>query len=98
MAEREHHAPACSAESNMPLPKKTVFQSCDRSRVADLERSFLAAWNIICPKQTEAGSTREAELRMELTRCIEKLAARGFKNTDELTKRCVEELLLGPRS
>ena len=92
MAEREHHAPACSAESNMPLPKKTVFQSCDRSRVADLERSFLAAWKIICPKQTEAGSTREAELR------IEKLAARGFKNTDELTKRCVEELLLGPRS
>ena len=63
-----------------------------------LEESFFAAWAIIRTKQIEPGSNRETELRLELSGCIEKLAARGVKDTDELTKRCVEEMLLGPRS
>ena len=79
-------------------PKKTVFEACDPTQVEMLERAFFAAWAIICPKQIDAGSTRETELRSKLTRCIQKLAAKGFVNSDELTKRCVEELLLGPRS
>ena len=47
-----------------------------------LERAFFAAWAIICPKQIDAGSTRETELRSELTRCIQKLAAKGFVDSD----------------
>ena len=82
----------------MSPPKKSVFQECDPTRIAMLERSYLAAWGIICPKHIEAGSSRETELRAELVGCINKLAARGFVDSDELTKRCVEELLLGPRS
>ena len=79
-------------------PKKTVFDACDPKRVEMLERSFSAAWSIIYSKRLEAGSPRETELRAELARCIQKLAAKGFSDSDELTKRCVEELLLGPRS
>ena len=48
-------------------------------------------------RQIEIGSSREIELRLELARCLAKLASNGFRNTDELTKRCVEDLLLGPR-
>ena len=79
-------------------PKKTVFDACDPTRVKMLERSFNAAWSIICSRRVQVGSPREAELRSELARCIQKLAAKGFADSDELTKRCVEELLLGPRS
>ena len=81
----------------MSPSKNSVFEGCDPTQVAMLERSYLAAWGIICPKDIEAGSTRETELRAELVGCIQKLAARGFADSDELTKRCVEELLLGPR-
>lgn len=63
-----------------------------------LEQAYSAVWNIVCPKRIDAGSAREAELGSELARCIQKLASGGFKDSDELTKRCVEELLLGPRS
>jgi hypothetical protein len=73
-----------------------MFEPGDPTQVAMLERSYLAAWVIICPKHIEAGSTRETELRGELVGCIQKLAARGFVDSDELT--CVEELLLGPSS
>jgi hypothetical protein len=81
----------------MSTPKKSVFEAGDPTQVAMLECSYLAAWGIICPKHIEAGSTRETELRTELVSCIQKLAARGFVDSDELTKRCVEEILLGPR-
>ena len=59
-------------------PKKTVFEACDPTQVEMLERAFFAAWAIICPRQIDAGSTRETELRSRLTRCIQKLAAKGF--------------------
>jgi hypothetical protein len=79
----------------MSLP---VFEGFDPTQVAMLERSFLAAWGIIRTKRVQAGSSQETELRAELVACIQKLAARGFVDSDELTKRCVEEMLLGPRS
>jgi hypothetical protein len=82
----------------MSPPKKSLFEAGDPTQVAMLERTYLAAWGIICPKNLDAGSTRETELRTELVGCIQKLAARGFLDSDELTKRCVEEMLLGPRS
>ena len=48
-----------------------------------LERAFFAAWAILCPKQIDAGSTRETELRSELTRCIQKHADKGFADSDD---------------
>ena len=70
--------------------KKTVFEARDPTQVemlgSDTGRclnvpfSLLGA--IICPKQIDAGSTRETELRSELTRCIQKLAAKGFVDSD----------------
>ena len=81
----------------MSPPKKSVFEGCDPTQVAMLERSYLAAWAIVRPNNMKADSTRESELRAELVGCIQKLAARGIADSDELTKRCVEELLLGPR-
>ena len=81
----------------MSPPKNSVFEGCDPTQVAMLERSYLAAWGIVRTKRVRAGSTQETELRAELIGCIQKLAARGFADSDELTKRCVEELLLGPR-
>ena len=85
-------APACKRRGVMPN-KKTVFGACDATQVAMLERSLA----IICPRQIDFGSDRETELRSELARCIQNFAAKGYTNSDELTKRCVEELLLGPR-
>ena len=45
-----------------------------------------------------SGRGKKSGLKQLLTglRCIQKLAAKGFADSDELTKRCVEELLLGP--
>ena len=79
-------------------PLKILFEGSDPAQAALLERSFLAAWRIIRTKRVKEGSIQENELRAELVRCLQRLAARGFSNGDELTKRCVEELLLGPRS
>ena len=59
-------------------PKKIVFDACDPTRVKMVERSFNAAWSIICSRRVQVGSPREAELRSELARCIQKLAAKGF--------------------
>ena len=78
--------------------KKIVFEACDPSQVEMVTSAYYAAWDIICPRQIKTGSPREIELRTDLVRCIEKLALRGFKDSDELTKRCVEEMLLGKRS
>jgi hypothetical protein len=82
----------------MNLTGRSLFENCDPSKQAMLEEAFTAAWCILCPKQLKPGSKREDDLRGELARCIENLSSRNFKDSDELTKRCVEELLLGPRS
>ena len=79
-------------------PEKTIFAAFDPAQRELIEQSFLAAWDIVRPKKLETGSSREAELRLELARCLGKLASKGFRDTDELTKRCVEDFLLGPRS
>lgn len=79
-------------------PEKAIFAAFDPAQRELIEQSFLAAWDIVCPRQLEAGSSREVELRLELARCLGRLASNGFRDTDELTKRCVEEFVLGPRS
>ena len=79
-------------------PEKTVFAAFEPAQRVLIEQSFLAAWDIVRPRRIEAGSSREGELRLELARCLAKLASTGFRNTDELTKRCVEDLLVGPRN
>ena len=78
-------------------PEKAIFAAFHPDHRVLIEQSFLAAWDIVRPRQIEIGSSREIELRLELARCLAKLASNGFRNTDELTKRCVEDLLLGPR-
>ena len=79
-------------------PEKTVFAAFEPAQRVLREQSFLAAWDIVRPRHLEAGSSREVELRLKLARCLAKLASTGFRNTDELTKRCVEDLLVGPRN
>ena len=79
-------------------PEKTVFAAFEPAQRVLIEQSFLAAWDIVRPRHLEAGSSREVELRLKLARCLAKLASTGFRNTDELTKRCVEDLLVGPRN
>jgi hypothetical protein len=78
-------------------PEKAIFAAFAPDQRILIEQSFWAAWDIVRPRHIEAGSSREAELRLELARCLAKLASDGFRNSDELTKRCVEDLLLGPR-
>ena len=79
-------------------PEKVIFAAFDPDHRVLIEKSFLAAWNVVRPRHLETGSSREVELRLKLARCLAKLASTGFRNTDELTKRCVEDLLVGPRN
>ena len=75
---------------------KNPFELCDPTQVAILMNAYHAAWGIICPRHMDADTTHEIELRAALAHCVQKHVAQGLRDTDELTKRCVEELLLRP--
>ena len=43
----------------MSPPKKSVFEGCDPTQVAMLERSYLAAWGIVRTKRLRPGQRKK---------------------------------------
>jgi hypothetical protein len=73
-----------------------LSHSFDPSHVAALEKAFKAAWAVLKPKKMAAGSSQEQEEKRALANCLVAIAKNGVTDSNELRKRAIELMLIGP--
>jgi hypothetical protein len=78
------------------MSSEVVFKSVDPSQLDTLEQAFNAAWIALRPKKLRADSLQEKEQQRALANCIVAIAEDGVTDPDELRKKAIELMLIGP--
>jgi hypothetical protein len=77
-------------------PQEILFKAFDPSQLATLEQAFSMAWAVLKPKELVTGSSQEKEQQRALANCIISIAEDGVTDPDELRKKAIELMLIGP--
>ena len=78
------------------MSSETRFKSFDPSQRTTLQHAFNAAWVELKRKGVVTDTAQEKETKLMLAGCIVTLANEGVTDLDELTKRALELMLIGP--